>query len=467
MSKKVLVYLIFSLALIFALYFVLNNSINSQNFASIKNSLSENQKKLIKKYIFPYGYINQLESQREEYLNIIERNQVTLESFLPITINTEFEKKANLEDIEFFASKDDADLLYNDLTLRSYIGNNDLLVGIYNIYPGSGFIEVNKDQIFIVSSTGIIGKGKINDKKIIFKQLKSNITNFLPKDQFLDSRKLSVKGFKLIEDKIIISFIEEISEDCWNTSLIISEIDSYQLDFTKLFSSEDCINRSNNIDNEFEAWQAGGEIAKFNNNEILFSIGDFRSRYLAQNENSFNGKILKINIQTEEVDIISMGHRNPQGLFYDPEGNIILETEHGPQGGDEINLIEMKSEKLPNYGWAIASYGEHYGGKKHFNDKKYEKYPLYKSHKDNGFIEPLKYFVPSIGIGRIIGLGNRKYVVASLKDKSIYFFDLNTANKITNLNRVHIGERIRDITFSDNKIFIFMETTASIGIINL
>ena len=47
-----------------------------------------------------------------------------------------------------------------------------------------------------------------------------------------------------------------------------------------------------------------------------------------------------------------MGHRNPQGLFFDKENNIILETEHGPQGGDEINIIDISminKNNIPNY----------------------------------------------------------------------------------------------------------------------
>ena len=53
--------------------------------------------------------------------------------------------------------------------------------------------------------------------------------------------------------------------------------------------------------------------------------------------------------------------------------------------------------------------------------EKYEKYPLLKSHKDNGFIEPLKSFQPSIGISQITHLGEKKYVVSSMIAKSIYF----------------------------------------------
>jgi glucose/arabinose dehydrogenase len=104
---------------------------------------------------------------------------------------------------------------------------------------------------------------------------------------------------------------------------------------------------------------------------------------LAEDIKSVNTKIIKVNIKNGNYEIISMSHRNPQGLHFDIEDNFILETEHGPAGGDEINLIEINKinkDIVQNYGWAISSVGEHYGDKVDEDKTKYEKYPLYKSH---------------------------------------------------------------------------------------
>jgi glucose/arabinose dehydrogenase len=191
---------------------------------------------------------------------------------------------------------------------------------------------------------------------------------------------------------------------------------------------------------------------------------------LAQDIKSVNGKIIKVNINNGNYEIISMGHRNPQGLYFDKENNFILETEHGPMGGDEVNLIEVSKinkNKIQNYGWAISSAGEHYGGKTEKNKTIYEKYPLYKSHSEYGFIEPLKSFVPSIGISEIVKVEQNRYVISSLRDKSLYFFDLNEKKQIINLIRLEVFERIRDLRFNNNQLFLFMEDTASIGVINL
>lgn len=84
---------------------------------------------------------------------------------------------------------------------------------------------------------------------------------------------------------------------------------------------------------------------------------------------------------TEPTSIYSYGHRNPQGLVLNPTTNELWETEHGPKGGDELNLVK----KGENYGWPFVSYGVNYddvdiSGKKH-----------------DGYTEPTFQWTPSIG----------------------------------------------------------------------
>ena len=137
-----------------------------------------------------------------------------------------------------------------------------------------------------------------------------------------------------------------------------------------------------------------------------------------------------------------MGHRNPQGLFYDSVNNLIISTEHGPKGGDEIN-INLIDNKIKNFGWPISSYGEHYPGvtKIHTNNKNLKKFlkkaPLHKSHKKYGYEEPLKYFVPSIGISEILKLNQKftdsnAYIIlaSSLDGRSLYYASLDSNYKI-------------------------------------
>ena len=361
--------------------------------------------------------------------------------------------------------------LSNNKILKKYKLTSGFYAGIHEQFPGSGYIEFYEDNIFALSSRGVlVFRKNIDDDEENFKQIKNNINDFIGLNQFKKGSNVSLKDLFISNNKIFISYTDEIKEDCWNTSIIFGNINYDNIKFKKLFSPRECVHSVNNRDKEFQMTQSGGKIISLNANHILLSIGDYRSRYLAQDYQSVNGKIVKINIINKDYKIISMGHRNPQGLYFDKENNFILETEHGPMGGDEINLIEVNeinNIKIPNYGWAISSAGEHYGGKNESNKNKYEKYPLYKSHSDHGFIEPLYSFVPSIGISEIVKIGQNKYVVSSLKDKSLYFFEMNEKNQIINLNRISVFERVRDLRFYNNQLYLFMENTASIGILNL
>ena len=180
-----------------------------------------------------------------------------------------------------------------------------------------------------------------------------------------------------------------------------------------------------------------------------------------QDDNSIFGKTVFINKETKEHQIFSKGHRNAQGLFI--KDNIILSTEHGPKGGDEINRIEYKK----NYGWPIVSYGNSYNSK----TLKYSK-----SHKENGYQEPIYAFVPSIGISELIILPNSfnpkwkfNALITSLNGRSIYRakFEDESFQKIVYVEKIFIGERIRDIKYVDklNFIIVALERTGDIGII--
>jgi len=189
---------------------------------------------------------------------------------------------------------------------------------------------------------------------------------------------------------------------------------------------------------------------------------------MAQDEKSMFGKVLFIDLETKMHKIFSSGHRNPQGLTV--AKNSILSTEHGPRGGDEINLITYGN----NYGWPLVSYGEPY----FWEEKITKKYKYLKSHSDNGFSEPIYSFVPSIGISEIIKVPDdfseywkNNFLVTSLGAKSIYriLFDENFS-KVIYYEEIFIGKRIRDIIYLDEfKVFLIAlesSSDASIGILS-
>ena len=408
-----------------------------------------------------------IEKQKKEIFYYFKKTKYLAELIDPL--NSDINTKKNLLEI-VFKKKNQSKI--RDKKFQIYNPDKNIILrGIANIVPGSAYLDFYEDNLFLLSTIGIIGYAKVNDDELIFKQINNNIDDFFKMSQLKKDQRISTKDLKIFDNKVFVSFINEVRDNCWNVSVIFADLNYNELEFKEWFVPDECINSLKSEDirfdpdvDRFDANITGGRIINLYDKFLILSVGEFRSRFLSQDVKSVFGKILKINIDSRNYEILTMGNRNPQGLYYDTNNDFILETEHGPQGGDEINLIKLNENTIQNYGWPIASYGEHYDGNP--KEKIYQRYPLLKSHKENGFVEPLKSFQPAIGISEIVGLGDNNYVVSSMKDMSLYFFELNKKNQIENIERIEIGERIRDLIYNQNKIFLFLEDSASIGIID-
>jgi aldose sugar dehydrogenase len=117
----------------------------------------------------------------------------------------------------------------------------------------------------------------------------------------------------------------------------------------------------------------GGRLAFDRNGFLFMTVGERQEQERAQNARDHGGKVLRLRDDGSvppdnpfvgkgdyAPEIYSLGHRSPQGLAVHPETGAIWENEHGPLGGDEINII------LPgrNYGWPLVTFGNDYDGKK-------------------------------------------------------------------------------------------------------
>lgn len=160
------------------------------------------------------------------------------------------------------------------------------------------------------------------------------------------------------------------------------------------------------------AWKGGrhfGSRIVFDNDGYLyFSNGDKGNIPMnAQNLNNAHGKIHRVNDDgsipadnpfTDSLGNVSSiwtyGNRNPQGMVYDKVNNRIWEAEHGPMGGDELNLIE----KGKNYGWPVITYGQNYDGT-----------PITEITEKEGMEQPKHYWVPSIATCGITLVTSDKY----------------------------------------------------------
>ena len=290
--------------------------------------------------------------------------------------------------------------------------------------------------------------------------------------EFNQKSMYGIKDLFIKDDQIFVTSSSEKEKNCFNTAIFSSKINFTDLSFTKFYQPSLCVKKKLAKIDEFSAYHSGGRLFNYDDDHIMFSSGEWRNRPAAQDESNNLGKIIFLNIKTKKTKLISMGHRNPQGLYYDEKNNVVVSTEHGPQGGDEININKTVGNKIQNFGWPISSYGTHYGEKK-WQSKgidQYAKAPLYKSHKKYGFREPIRYYSPALGISQIIKIspnfnidnGNEYFLasmgspIAGLSLRYIKFDD--DYNNILNDQRFYLQERIRDIIFVEelNKYFYFL-----------
>ena len=382
-------------------------------------------------------------------------------------------------------------------------GNFNKKLTLYNnpslnfLGPRAYFASDDKN-LFLITGTGVLLVNKIdnldtNKESFKFLTINTNIENYLAEykkdsDVFFTS---TVKGILIREDKIFISIIQKFknkynyktnkSEECYKHAILKGDLNTNNINLDNFFTVDDCRVSYNDY--------VGGTLADFKDEKILYTVGDFSVRedlaYTKPNDTKYCeennaqimesalGKIFEIDINNGNADIISLGHDNPQGLYYDKTDDVIISTEHGPQGGDEININRFPSKNnLKNYGYPISSYGEHYGSPDPSALYKYKNAPLHKSHKKYGFEEPLDFFTPSIGISKVV-LFKDQLLIGSMGndidegDLSLHVYDINKKFEISNHNVFTLNQRVRDIYIvnKNNKVLLFLESNSSIGIL--
>jgi len=199
----------------------------------------------------------------------------------------------------------------------------------------------------------------------------------------------------------------------------------------------------------------GSRITFDEKGHVYFSIGDRGKRPNAQNQANHAGSILRLNLdgsvpadnpfindKNTLPEIWSYGHRNPQGLFYDKHTRQLWSIEHGPRGGDELNLILAGK----NYGWPVISYGKEYWGPVKVGEGTHKK----------GMEQPVKIYIPSIAPGSLLVYSGKAFpnwrgnlFAGALKlrhlNRIVLSSKINSENKAIGEERLlkDINERIR------------------------
>jgi aldose sugar dehydrogenase len=216
--------------------------------------------------------------------------------------------------------------------------------------------------------------------------------------------------------------------------------------------------------NPFQGEEIGGRMLLGDDHTLILTVGDMSFsgveswQIFAQDPQASYGKTLTINTETGAAAINTMGHRNPQGLMRDSRG-VIWETEHGPKGGDELNVLKSGV----NYGWPRVTYG---------TDYLTFAWPLNAQQgRHEGYQEPVYSWVPSVGISQLIELKQNlfpgwrgDFLVGSLSTRSIY--RLRTKDdRVIFAEPLPVEQRVRDMfELTDGRILVWTDTATLMDI---
>ena len=139
-------------------------------------------------------------------------------------------------------------------------------------------------------------------------------------EYFYNKYEYSIKDLLIHNKKIYLSFINEKEKDCFNTSILVAELNRNFLNFEYFFNPIDCVKKNNDL-GFFNPHISAGRIEIIDDKNLVFSTGGFQYFGISQDIKNSLGKILKINIDTKNYETLSLGHRNVQGLEYNSKNN--------------------------------------------------------------------------------------------------------------------------------------------------
>ena len=260
-----------------------------------------------------------------------------------------------------------------------------------------------------------------------------------------------------INNSFIYLTYSDISDNKFHTSLIRAKLVNNQLvDSEVIFRPKEQFFTK-------KTHHYGSRIVFDDDGFIYFSIGDRGDRDLAQNLDMPNGKMYRIyDDGTIPIDnpfyytkgaiksIWSYGHRNAQGLAIHPLTRQIWEAEHGPRGGDEVNII-LKGH---NYGWPVITYGKNYSGT----------IISRLTHKE-GMDQPIFHWTPSIAVCGIAFYDGDQFpewknnlLATSLKFERLHRVELDGLNMVKDEIIFEAGSRVRDVEIGPNgMIYVALE----------
>ena len=210
----------------------------------------------------------------------------------------------------------------------------------------------------------------------------------------------------------------------------------------------------------FAGHEGGGRMIQVRPGHLLVAVGFFgfdgvlMSPAVSQDPRLEVGKLLDVNLNTGRATILARGLRNPQGLTQDSQGRVWA-TEHGPYGGDELNLMRAGRD----YGFPSTTFGLQYGHPRADWPNNAEQ-----GRHDTRFELPEFFFSPSVGISNLVEAPAQEFplwrgdlLIASMGNQTLYRVRME-GERVLSTEGIKLGARIRDIVaLEDGRLALLMD----------
>jgi hypothetical protein len=335
-----------------------------------------------------------------------------------------------------------------DLETKSWSIQNSVTQGGNSRGPAIAVLE---------DDTVILGGGRSGGEVFIWKPTSKNL---IRTGSFIPSTR------RMIDSRFAINDIAVLSESASSARLLISyprlnasrscveiAVDELALDrnrerarfVAQWFVSKPCVPVS-------AVQHTAGRFEVIDKNSVYLTVGDLGFTRIGDRKKRGDlGSVFRLTARTAEK--ISQGHRNPQGIVL-YNNDTLMVSEHGPRGGDELNIVKKGND----YGWPFVTYGQPYGAGDYVKPTK--------TGTHEGFVKPITYWVPSIAPTELVQLPNQGWgdwnsalVLGTLREQVLVFIALNQKLEVTSTQQIDVGQRVRDLDVLSNGSLI-MSTDA-------
>jgi cytochrome c2 len=311
----------------------------------------------------------------------------------------------------------------------------------------SSTTALNNESFLLFLNDGTVYFSKITEKEL------SLVSNLYPSNYPENALRKVFRSQLSCETNSLYTTILKQNEDETGHFVVQKSFVDCQGKLTRLGVTESLYeSEAISLEKLGSGYQGGGALL-LDGQSLYFSIGfsdlvGTKSDVLesvALEENNIYGKTFKIDLQSGDIDLFTKGHRNLQDLTLLKDD--VVSIEHGPQGGDELNILAAGT----SYGWPEKTFGTIYGAFRWHNN--------FRKNLSKNSINPIYAFVPSIAPSSVLSTegtfldGRFDLVIGGLKSQSIFLTKLNQ-DRVIYIEPVFLGLRVRDIEAIGDRLLI-------------